>query len=266
LEVLDSRELTKDELGVEIAARLAGHLPNRNRARWNKLDPFTQGATKEGETLVRFALSLVALQGLFCIAPRRRDVTTFVRMDQWLGKRLEAIEPARARTELVRRYLACYGPSTPAHFAEWAGISPAQGRRLWRLVEGDVIAVELSGKQAWLHKEDVPRYQTPQAAKGIRFLPPHDPYLQQRDRLTLLPDKKRHPRLWRHVGNPGALLIDGQLVATWRPQKTGKRLRLTVETLARIQKKAHSDIEAEAEALAAFRECDSVEVQYADGR
>jgi len=41
------------------------------------------------------------------------------------------VEPAWARAELVRRYLHCYGPSTPQHFAEWAGIGPAQAGRAW---------------------------------------------------------------------------------------------------------------------------------------
>jgi hypothetical protein len=134
------------------------------------------------------------------------------------------------------------------------------------LVAAELEAVVIDGKPGWLHEHDADRFASPESAKGIRFLPPHDPYLLQRDRLTLVPDKRQHPRLWRHAGNPGALLIDGQLVAAWRPQKTGKRLRLTVEMLTRIQKKARSNIEAEAEALAAFRECDSVEVQYADER
>ena len=55
--------------------------------------------------------------------------------------RVRAHRPARrlgsARggrgAELVRRYLRGYGPSTPAHFAEWAGIGKAHARELWAL-------------------------------------------------------------------------------------------------------------------------------------
>ncbi len=39
------------------------------------------------------------------------------------------VEPGEARLELARRYLHVFGPTTPASFAEWAGISPAGGTR-----------------------------------------------------------------------------------------------------------------------------------------
>ena len=50
------------------------------------------------------------------------------------GGRL-GFRPKGARAELVRRYLRGYGPSTPVHFAEWAGIGKAHARELWALVD-----------------------------------------------------------------------------------------------------------------------------------
>jgi hypothetical protein len=101
-EVLDGRELTKDELGFELARRLSKYVTPQTLAVWNTPD----GLTRYGETLARFAISVVALHGLFCIAPRRRNVTTFLRIDQWLGGPLPQIDPPQARAGLVRRYLS----------------------------------------------------------------------------------------------------------------------------------------------------------------
>jgi len=122
--ILDGRELTKDELGVALARQLGQDVPPDKVLLWNTPDGF--GSNRYGETLVRFALSVVALQGLLCIAPRRGNVTTFRCMDQWLGAPLPPTDRIQARAELVRRYLQYYGPSAAEHFAAWAGIAPVQ--------------------------------------------------------------------------------------------------------------------------------------------
>ena len=77
-------------------------------------------------------------------------------------------------------------------------------------------------------------------AIGIRLLPPHDPYLLLRDRETLLPDETLQRQIWRHTGNPGVVLVDGKLAGTWRPQKKGILLFVSVHngflnTLLQVQ-------------------------------
>jgi hypothetical protein len=47
----------------------------------------------------------------------------------WTVPRPE-VDPLAARRELARRYLHVFGPTTPASFATWAGIGPADAR--WR--------------------------------------------------------------------------------------------------------------------------------------
>ena len=91
-----------------------------------------------GESVVRFAISVVSLQGLFCFAPRRGNSATYIRTDQWLGAPLHKTRRENLRAELVRRYLHCYGPSTMEHFAEWAGIAPAQAAHAWKLIESEL--------------------------------------------------------------------------------------------------------------------------------
>jgi hypothetical protein len=52
-------------------------------------------------------------------------------------------------------------------------------------------------------------------------------------------------------------------VATWRPQKKGRRLLLTVEPLTQVSQQTRPGIKAEAATLAPFRGCDRTEVSFA---
>ena len=102
------------------------------------------------------------------------------------------------------------------------------------------------------------------AALGVRLLPPHDPYLAQRDRSTLVPDLRLQRRIWRSRGNPGVVLSGGQLVATWRPKKMGQRLALRVVPVSPIPRPVLAKIEEEAESLAIYRGCSSAQVELVE--
>lgn len=261
LEVLDGRAMTKDRLGVAIGDLIAGRLSPGQRDMWRSASWFVPGQFL-GESLVRYALYVVSLRGLLCYAARKDDQACFTRTDQWLGVPPPAVNVADVRAGLVRRYLRCYGPSTAQHYAQWAGIAPAQAARAWALVKGEVAEVDFEGRRAWALAEDVPRLRSPPAARGVRFLPPHEPLLQLRDRGTLVPDAALHCKLWRTVGNPGVLLVDGSAVAAWRSRKSGKRMTISVEPFAAIPQKMRREIASEAELLGPHSGCTSVIVKY----
>ena len=52
------------------------------------------------------------------------------------------------------------------------------------------------------------------------------------------------------LGRPGGVLVDGEIVGTWRPRKAGKRLSVQVELWGDVPQGA---LDAEAERLAAVR-------------
>jgi hypothetical protein len=260
-DVLDGRAMTKDELGARIADRLAGQLDERRRDAWRSASWFAASQSL-GESLVRFALYAVSLQGRFCYAARRDNKANFVLTGRWPGVSLPSVDAGKARTELVRRYLRCYGPSIPEHFAQWAGISPAQASRAWALVEDELNETDFEGKKAWLLREDAARFRSPRAAEGVRFLPPHEPLLQMRDRETLVPDRSWHRKLWRSVGNPGIVLVDGEAAAAWRSRKSGRQMNIAIEPFDTIPQEKRPDIESEAATLAPYSGCVSVKVQH----
>ena len=123
------------------------------------------------------------------------------------------------RTELVRRYLSCYGPSTPKALAAWAGIGRADARASLDELDWEVTDAFVDGKKAGvLLTSDSGRLAAAEV-KGVRFLPPYDPFLEDRDRSLLVPSRQAQKAVWRAAGNPGVVLADGEPVAIWRGDK-----------------------------------------------
>ncbi|MEA5118688.1 MAG: winged helix DNA-binding domain-containing protein, partial [Propionicimonas sp.] len=212
-EVLTGRALAITELGAEVAQRIASELPSWQRERWEQEGPYAAGQPL-GEAVVHFCLRILTLRQLVCFAPRTGNKAPFVLVDEWLGGPLPQVDPATARAELLRRYLHCYGPSTRADFAAWLGLRARDVAPWWNLVEDEVAQVEFAGK-AWMLAEDLGALRSAAMPSGVRLLPPRDPYTQLRDRHTVV-DPDRHRAIWKTIGEPGAVLVDGEIAGSWR--------------------------------------------------
>ncbi len=255
--VLDGRAIAgKQQLDRELAEWVAVRLQPAARERWGA--PFLYAAgQKAGEALVSFSLRPAALAGWVCFGARQGGETTFARTDQWLGAAIPELATSDAQAELVRRYLRCYGPSTPGDFAAWAGIVPEHAAAIWQGVEDALVEVRVEGRRAWLLREELERFMppaTPAAPPGARFLPAHDPYLQQRDRVLIVPEKARQRVIWRTAGAPGAVLRDGEVAGTWRGRKSGDRLHVDVTWFGGTPEDRDA-VETEAVGVAALRGC-----------
>ncbi|HEV2769770.1 MAG TPA: crosslink repair DNA glycosylase YcaQ family protein, partial [Solirubrobacteraceae bacterium] len=203
------------------------------------------------------------LKQIICFAPRRDNTAPFVLVEEWVGERLPSVDRDAARAELTRRYLRCYGPSTRKDLASWIGISPAHAQSWWLLVEEELHEVDFGGRKAWVLVDDLDLLRAPPEPRGLRLLPPGDPFIQLRDRETLVPDRNLHPKIWKLVGAPGTVLHDGTLVATWRSRRSGKKLSITVDPLASITSTQRQRVKDEAESIARLRGCSSAELAFA---
>jgi Winged helix DNA-binding domain len=222
-EALDGRVLSRDALHEELRGRLPPEL-----LPW--CEPCQSHHARRG------LLTVAALEGRLCIAGREGRQNTFARTDQWIE-----LEPAD-RSELVRRFLHHLGPATPADFAAWAGIAPHHAKALLQTVE--TVKIE----KALLLAEDLPAFERPPQASGVRLLGPGDPVLTARDKEHLIADKELRKKVWRPVGSPGIVLHDGVPAGTWRARKQGRRLAFETEWFG-----DPVDIGAEAERLAVLR-------------
>src|SRR2546428_127473 len=84
-------------------------------------------------------------------------------------------------------------------------------------------------------------------AAFARLLPSGDAcfLLQGGDRELLVPDASRRRALWTPRVWPGAVLVDGEIVGTWR-RALGT---VTIQTWRRLSRAAHDAVEAEAASL-----------------
>jgi hypothetical protein len=159
---------------------------------------------------------------------------------------------AAARIELVRRFLRCFGPSTPEAFASWAGTGVADALRRWHRLARELVEMDLDGP-VWLLRESIPMLREPPPMRGVRLLPGGDPFLQQRDRATLLPDFDSRRRLWRPSGGPGLTLLDGEPVGLWRARWGLRRIEVRLEPLRRLTTPEREEVAAETQRLAEFQ-------------
>ena len=181
---------------------------------------------------------------------RYGTVKAGVRLDS--ERRYRTGKPGRApaASEAVRRFLRFYGPATPGGFADWAGLAKPQAQRLWDEAAGEMTEVGAGKSAAWILTEDEQALESPPAAEGVRLIPPGDPYLQKPNRPLLAPEPELRKRLFRPVASPGAVLLDGRLVALWRVKAKGRKAEVSVEKVGRVKR---ADLEGEAERIARLR-------------
>jgi hypothetical protein len=206
----------------------------------------------------------VGTAGAACIVAGRGTDAELARVDQWLENRPPTPDRSEARAELARRFLHCYGPASPQHFADWTQRSLADAKNAFSLIQGELTQVTFDRKTAWFLHRDEDALASPPEPSGVRLLPVQDPYLQQRDRATLLEDKAFRRKLWQSVRGPGGVLANGEIVGTWRARAVGKRLSVSVEAFDGLGSSVQEEIYAEAERIAPFRGCDGVDFNVAE--
>jgi hypothetical protein len=175
---------------------------------------------------------------------------------RWEGARLPTVwtvPPPRigareARLELARRYRHVFGPTRPPAFARWAGIGVREAADAFDGLAGTLTPVRTPIGEAWILAGDEPTFRAaPGPSAPARLLPSGDAYflLHGADRELMVPDPGRRAELWTSRVWPGALLVEGEVVGTWRRAHGD----MTVQTWRRLSRAARDAVEAEAASL-----------------
>ncbi|SOE03851.1 winged helix DNA-binding domain-containing protein [Blastococcus haudaquaticus] len=159
-----------------------------------------------------------------------------------------AADEVPARLDVVRGYLRLLGPATPTLVAGYLDAPVKDVTARW---PEDAVEVDVDGETRWLLADDVARLGDP--PRGTHLLGPFDLHLQARDRDLLVPDPASAKDLWRTLGRPGGVLVDGELVGTWRAKKAGPSLSVTVTPWDGADAATRRAVTEQAERLAAFR-------------
>ena len=158
------------------------------------------------------------------------------------------VEPSEARRELARRYLHVLGPATPQGFADWAGVKEATARATFHALSRSLTAVRTPIGDAWILARDEPGFREPPGPPAAaRLLPSGDAYYLYwgAGRELLVPDAAQRAELWTSRVWPGAVLVAGEIVGTWRRAQAN----LSVQLWRRLTRAEREAVEAEARSL-----------------
>jgi hypothetical protein len=165
----------------------------------------------------------------------------------WTVARPE-IEPHEARCELARRYLHVFGPATPEAFSTWAGVGAGDAGAAFVSLSRSLTTVRTPIGDAWIVGRDEPGFREPSASPAAaRLLPSGDSYYLHwgAGRELLVPDAARRAELWTTRVWPGAVLVAGEIVGTWRRAQAD----VTVQPWRKLTKTERNAVEAEAQSL-----------------
>jgi winged helix DNA-binding protein len=159
----------------------------------------------------------------------------------------EAHDPTEARAEILRRYLAAFGPASRRDIVAWSMMHvPEIARALERLEPLRRFRDE-HGRELL----DVPRAPLPDAGTPapVRFLPKWDNVLLAFvDRSRVLPEKYRK-RVIRMNGDVAqTFLVDGFVAGIWSVEDG----RIALEAFAPLSRSAQRELREEAGRLEAF--------------
>jgi hypothetical protein len=161
-----------------------------------------------------------------------------------------AMDPHEALLELARRYLHVQGPGTAGAFGDWAGIKPQRAEAAFAALAHELVAVRTPIGDSWALASDESALRSAHAgsqAPAVRLLPSGDAYtlLAGVERELLVPDAERRSQLWTPRVWPGAVLVDGEIVGTWRRSQAD----VTVSPWGRLPPGVRERVELEAATL-----------------
>jgi hypothetical protein len=147
---------------------------------------------------------------------------------------------------MVMRYLAAFGPATPADVRAWSGLA---GMR--EVLERLRPRLRTFGDDRGRELFDVPDapIPDPDTAAPVRFLPEYDNILLGHDDRSRIVSPGVTP--WTEVGW-GSVLVDGFGSARWKMERDREAATVLVEPFGKLPRAAKAGVAEEAAKLLTF--------------
>jgi hypothetical protein len=207
-----------------------------------------EGKAYEGrQSVVTRMLLLLAAEGRIVRGrPRGSWVSGQYRwsvVDDWLPEGVAEWSMHEAQSELVRRWLAGFGPATVADLKWWTGLPMGQVRRA--VAEAGAVEVDLDGTPGLVLADDLDPVPAPEPWAAL--LPALDPTTMGWAGRDFYLGSHR-PALFDRNGNAGPTIWwSGRVVGGWAQRRTGE---VVLRLLEDVGADATAAIEAEAARLA----------------
>ena len=163
----------------------------------------------------------------------------------WLEGGFDTPDPSAARAELLRRWLAAFGPGTMTDVTWWTGWTVRQAEAA--LAAAGAVAVDLDEGPGFVGPDDLDA--VPECAGWVALLPALDPTVMGwKERAWYLGDHQA--QLFDRNGNAGPTVwLDGRIVGGWAQRPDGT---VVVELLELVTSEAQASIAAETARIQAW--------------
>jgi hypothetical protein len=173
--------------------------------------------------------------------------------DEWIGP---GDPPGLALQELIRRYLAAFGPATVADAQTWFGMPGL--KPTFEALRPDLLVFKSERGKEYFDLPEAPRPPADTPAP-VRFLPDFDNLLlSHADRTRVIADE--HRGIVYQKGNLRLLptfLVDGNVAGMWRSERKRKDATLTITPFAPLSSATQRELADEGEGLIRFIEDDA---------
>lgn len=201
-------------------------------------------------------MMLAELDGVLCSGPRRGKQFTYALLDE-RAPAAASMSRDEALGELTHRYFITRGPATPRDFAWWSGLTVAEAKRGIEMNGKALKGVTVNEVSYWMSAGAEP---PPRSGGAAHLLPNYDEFfIGFRDRQAI-GSRLRDTSLVTG-GNaliPHVIVVDGQLVGTWRRDVKKRELHVALQLRTRLTRAESSRLIAAAEKLGAFLELTAV--------
>jgi hypothetical protein len=189
------------------------------------------------------------LDGVLCSGPRRGKQFTYALLDE-RAPMTTPLDRDEALLELTRRYFTTRGPATTHDFAWWSGLTLTDVKRGIDLAGKQLERVTLGEGIYWRFAST----SKPPRKSTAHLLPNYDEYfIGHRDRSVIA----------QHLGDTSAVtggnalisyvvIVDGQLVGTWRRRIEKDRVVVTVDPLTHLSATERARVAAAANGFGKF--------------
>jgi len=203
-------------------------------------------------------LKETAYEGLTVHAEPCEREACFARLDNWLPNiNLNSISEDEAKEKLLIKYLNGYGPATVQDFVLWSGLMAGEARKAVEKAAGMLQEIEIEdvkGRFLMLKKDfKLLNSLRLDVEAPPSLLPKFDSLvLGHKDRSRIIRSEyMKH--VFRKAGDVAAtVLINGQIVGTWRQAKTKNILTVTMKPFQKITKEDLKELEEKVKDLSQF--------------
>jgi hypothetical protein len=195
--------------------------------------------------------------GYACHYARSEGEGRFVARERWLPDLVwEPPDPTTANIMVLQRYLEGYAPATLHDFGYWRGIQTTKARAWFEALAPELAEVEVEGQKAYLPKSALDEALLPPPAPEawpVRMLYRFDPYLLAHHSKDWVVPPAYYKSVIRPAGHiEGIVVVRGQAAGTWRYDRKGSGLIVTVFPYKSLPKYVTKQVEKRAPQIAAF--------------